>query len=294
MTKNARKQSLNEIFDVLLWSVAFKRKCDKQGVVNTDSLREISVGSVADELLDLSLAMPQLLQPQDLADIVTNVFNNLRDRKFLSRAEFVKYIETGMLNSSRIFKDTSSSRARSRSPSASILSRPINMILLNDKRCASTGRGKIVSQSSQGSMNSDTRRFDHKQSAIIIDDGRDNVVMNPDFQPRLVARRMSEKLATRGIHGERRKSGLGVGTGLNACTGFIYREFFLILHNVCVQKLSSIFDACRVLCSMIFRLGDELYRVKREQAIHDAASDQMKDCTFKPEISNYARRRTKS
>jgi hypothetical protein len=183
-----------------------------------DSLRDISMSSVLDESLDLSLAMPQLLQPQDLADIVTNVFNHLGDRKFLSRAEFVKYVETGMLHSSRIFRDTSSSRARSKSPSAAIYSRPINMILLSDKRSNSSGRGRVAPFSGRDSVNSDSRRVEYKRSDM-NNDGVAVSVSNPEFQPLLLAKKMSDKLAYRGLHGERRKSGLSVGSGLNACKG---------------------------------------------------------------------------
>ena len=89
-----RTAAWNEIFDVLLWSVSFATKSFHQ---KDEKLEEgcfdFSVNART-EYLDTTKAMPQLIRPQDLANVVQSLFHQLPlAESRLSRGDFISKME---------------------------------------------------------------------------------------------------------------------------------------------------------------------------------------------------------
>ena len=91
LSANQRKTAWNEIFDVLLWSVSFATKSfDKDDCTGSPYLV-----TGENEYLDTTKAMPQLIRPQDLANVVQSLFYQLLPlEKRLSRKAFVDKMES--------------------------------------------------------------------------------------------------------------------------------------------------------------------------------------------------------
>ena len=96
ITNNQRRNAWNEIFDVLLWSVSFATRSFEKDV-NKLSNAPIDVGfsiSTKNEILDTKKAMPQLIRPQDLANVVQSLFHQLLPtEQRLTREEFIMKME---------------------------------------------------------------------------------------------------------------------------------------------------------------------------------------------------------
>lgn len=94
---NQRRDAWNEIFDVLLWSVSFATKSfDKKEGINEHSSDALGF-SISNKLdiLDTTKAMPQLIRPQDLANVVQALFHQLLPvEKRMSREDFIECMET--------------------------------------------------------------------------------------------------------------------------------------------------------------------------------------------------------
>lgn len=94
MLQQMRSAALSEIFDVLLWSVKFNvrmgeaKRSGITAVIHEDD--PLLLLSVADEHLDVAKSMPQLLRPQDVANLVEAFFASLPKDAKLTRFEFVE------------------------------------------------------------------------------------------------------------------------------------------------------------------------------------------------------------
>jgi hypothetical protein len=215
LSNSARWQSLSEIYDVLLWSVAFTSSCDDDGVVDMSQLSENGMCCLSnpDERLDVSRALPQLLRPQDLANLVSLVFSKFPEGTKLTRREFVSAIENAS-PATVGYTDTGNGSSGGMSVSSAVDQKasagpgyPLNMVLTGVKRSQSTGRRRTPSASDRNDCN-------HNDAKVM----------------QLPAKRMSDKLASQGIHGERRKLGLSVENGLLACM-FLTPMFALKIVN---------------------------------------------------------------
>lgn len=95
LTSLMRTSAWNEIFDVLLWSVSFSTKSfDKKDEKSSTESYGFSISSGA-EYLDTVKAMPQLIRPQDLANVVQALFHQLLPiERRLSRQDFINKMES--------------------------------------------------------------------------------------------------------------------------------------------------------------------------------------------------------